>query len=148
MIALEDQPFSPAFRSRWKTHTCFITNTHIWLRTPPSQSKRISNIPAAFAVMSFRWFFSSLPFLPFHLFHMPGKWKQRLGTRWLNCSSFAASSHVNTEPVSVNWNLQLVVTEQLGTETWDSVGIPHNPALVPVSFSCHSNPNTPRRSSA
>lgn len=28
-------------------------------------------------------------------------------------------------------------------EMWDTAGRPHNPTLVPVTFSCHSIPNTP-----
>lgn len=70
MIALEDQTFLLPFLYRWKAHSCFITNTHIWLCTLPSQSMCISNIPSDCCN-----FFPMIFF--FFTLCMLGKWKQR-----------------------------------------------------------------------
>lgn len=94
---------SPAFSFRWKTHTCFITNTHIRLQSPTVYQTFLR-----FAVISFTWF-SSLAFLLLHLSACRGN-ENRGGARRLNCSLFMPSSRVNMEPSSVNWIVQLVVT--------------------------------------
>lgn len=136
---------SPVFSFRWKTQTCFITNTHTFGFALYLHSPSVYQTLLRFAVISFTWFSSLFhflsPFLSFHLSAYLGN-ENRGGSQWLNCSLFMPSSCVNMEPSSVNWIPQLVVTESLHGDV-DTTGIAYNPTLVPVTFSCHSNLNTP-----
>lgn len=97
MITLEDQPlFSRIFLQMKDSYLFYHKHTHLTSHSTFTVQLHIKHSRRLCRNAS-QMIFSSLPSLPFHLFYMPGKWKQRLGTRWLNCSSFAASSRVNTE---------------------------------------------------
>lgn len=103
---------SPVFSFRWKTRTCFITNTHTFGFALYLHSPTVYQTLLCFAVMSFTWFSSS--FFLFLSFSLPFPFipnENRGGTRWLNCSLFMLSSRVNVEPSGGNWILQLVAAE-------------------------------------
>lgn len=118
MIALEDQ-----YCRRWKTCTCFITCTRLARRSSftvqvdiKHSSTRLLFIPQ-----------DSLPlniFLPsvYSLFPSAAEMKTEVNPPWFNCSLFMLSSRVNKDPSSVNWILQLAVTERAGVWVyrWDN----------------------------
>lgn len=113
--------FSPVFSFRWKTYTCFITNTHTRLALQSTFTAQVYiKTLLGFAVNFFHMISFSL-FLSFHRSACRVN-ENRGGTRWLNCSVFMLSSCVNMEPSSVNWIPQLV-TESLHGDVgyhWDT----------------------------
>lgn len=120
------------------SHLFYHKHTHLAPRCTFTVQVHIKHSSAWlwFVSHDFLLFPPRFPFIP--SFCMRGENENGGGIRWLNCSLFTPSPCVNKEPSSVNWVLQLAVTERPRRDVeyrWDL-------ALVPATFSCHSNLNT------
>lgn len=125
MITMEDQTFLLCFPSDERvTPIPSQTYTHTLGFALPLQSPSVYQTFQLCAVISFTWSLSFIFFtLSFHSLSACEGNENRGGTLWLNCSLFMPPSCVNMELSSVNWILQMVVTEGLHGDVkyhWDT----------------------------